>query len=99
MKTLIAALALSTLLGAAGAQAGTIHTRQVRQHCRIEHGVQSGWLTRSEVRALRTEQRAIDRIRYRALADGVVVPAEARQLIRAQDRASRHIYRLTRNDR
>jgi hypothetical protein len=99
VKTLIAALMLSALLGAAAAHAGTVHARQFRQHCRIEHGVHGGGLTRSELRALRTEQRKIDRIRHRALADGVIVPAEARQLDRAQDRASRHIYRLTRNFR
>jgi hypothetical protein len=95
VKILIAALALWALLGAAAAHARTTHASPFRPNCRIEHRVHSGWLTRSELRALRAEQRTIDRIRHRALADGVIVPAEARQLARARDRARRRIHRLT----
>lgn len=97
MKTSIAMLSFLLILAGA-AHAGMLQSRQYRQDCRIEHGVQHGWLTPREQRALQVERRQLDRIRYRGLADGVIVPAEARQLARAQARVERDIYRLTHNN-
>lgn len=81
------------------ADAGPIRDRQARQAGRIHQGVVSGALTPGEAAALRGEQRAINRGRRAALADGFVCPREGRALTRAQNRADRHIRRLKHNRR
>jgi hypothetical protein len=99
MKSLIAVLAIGTVLGATAAQAGVVHGRQRWQDHRIQRGVCGRSLTRAEARILRAEQRAVARARWRALADGAISRQEARFLARAQNRADRHIDRLTHNRR
>ncbi|MEL6256130.1 MAG: hypothetical protein AAFR87_29260 [Bacteroidota bacterium] len=67
--------------------------RQVKQQVRIKQGVRSGELTRKETKALRAQQRHINRTKKRAKADGVVTPAERKVISRKQNRASKSIRR------
>ncbi|GJM28653.1 MAG: hypothetical protein DHS20C17_12880 [Cyclobacteriaceae bacterium] len=73
--------------------AGTATVRQVNQQARIAHGVATGQLTRPERRALKAEQRHIQRVKRRAKADGVVTRGEKVHINRKQRRANRHIRR------
>jgi hypothetical protein len=84
---------------AAPALAGTIGRREARQRARIHQGVHGGALTAGEAKVLRHEQRHIESLRQRALADGHIGRREGAALDRAQDRASRDIYRLKHNGR
>ncbi len=95
----VTAVALTVLLGATAAHAGPVRHRQARQHARIHQGVQGGALTPGEAKALRREQRGVERLRERALADGQIGPREGAALDNAQDQASRDIYRLKHNGR
>src|SRR3981189_3319979 len=63
--------------GAANAQSMyEINQRQDYQQNRIEQGVRSGQITRSEEYRLEQGERAIDRAQRRAEADGRVTPQE-----------------------
>lgn len=73
--------------------------RQHLQRERIREGRRNGDLTRREARKLRREQRHIQRMERRAQRDGQVGPREKRKLDRAQDRASRNIFRKKHNRR
>jgi len=86
--------------GATLAEAGPTLDREARQQDRIEQGVASGSLTPAETSALERQQSAVENQRESALAnDGHIGPREAAHLTTAQDRASRHIYRLKHNAR
>lgn len=67
--------------------------RQINQSARIAHGSATGTLTRRESKALRKEQRHINRVKRRAKADGVVTGEEKHRINRKQRRANKHIRR------
>jgi hypothetical protein len=62
------------------------------QHDRIEQGLRTRQLTRHEAAVLREEQDNIARMIARARIDGRIDPYEAREIGKAQEVASRHIY-------
>lgn len=97
--TAIGLIGLTTLLAASAANAGEVLRREGRQRARIRQGVASGELTPGETKALRHEQRRIERTREKALADGKIGPKEHAKLQREQKRASHDIYRLKHNER
>lgn len=71
----------------------SIDQRQDYQQNRIEQGIQSGQITRSEAYRLEQGERAIDRAQARARADGVVTQQERNRIERMTDREGREIYR------
>jgi uncharacterized membrane protein YebE (DUF533 family) len=71
----------------------SIDQRQDYQQNRIEQGIQSGQITRSEAYRLEQGERAIDRAQARARADGVVTQQERNRIDRMVDREGRDIYR------
>src|SRR5215475_8198456 len=79
--------------GASAQSMYDIDRRQDYQQDRIEQGIQSGQITRSEAYRLEQGERAIDRAQARARADGVVTPQERARIDRMTDRESRDIYR------
>ncbi|OFV89252.1 MAG: hypothetical protein A3J75_08645 [Acidobacteria bacterium RBG_16_68_9] len=85
------------MLSATAAQAGPVPQRQKNQAARIHQGVEAGSLTRGEAKALRHEQRHINRFRRDALSDGHMDRKEMRILTNAQGKANRHIHRLKHN--
>ena len=88
------AVGLSLLaLAASVAQAGPILRRERRQRLRIAQGVRSGAVTPEERAALHAEQRKIAHDRHAALRDGHLTRAEAANLVREQNQASRDIWR------
>ena len=105
MKRILMGLALATLLittaGLASANAATprVNRREVHQHARIQQGVRSGRLTPGEAARLRAGQHHVHAMEHRAKSDGVVTPGERARLTHAQNRQSRHIYRLKHNAR
>jgi hypothetical protein len=92
-------VALATVLAATAAQAGPITRREARQRARIQQGVRSGELTPGETKKLRNEQGHVEQMREHAVADGKIGPRERVALRRAQNKASRDIYRLKHNAR
>lgn len=91
-----AVMTAGTMLAGSGAFAQSMYDidrRQDYQQNRIEQGVRSGQITRSEEYRLERGERAIDRAQARAMADGHVSPAERQQLERMVDRENRQIYR------
>jgi hypothetical protein len=62
------------------------------QDRRINQGIRSGELTRSEATSLRAEQARIDALEARARRDGRVDPYERQEIARARQNASRNIY-------
>src|SRR6516165_1743611 len=84
--------------GAANAQSMyDINRIQDNQQDRIERGVRSGQITRSEEYRLEQGERAIDRAQSRAMADGHVSPQERANIDRMVDRENREIYRDSHN--
>lgn len=91
---------LITLLGAVflvsltlDAHARRMDRREHRQTNRIQHGVQNGSLTKREARGLAREQKRVHKMENRAESDGNVTKKERVRIERAQDKASRDIYR------
>jgi hypothetical protein len=95
----IGIIGLTATLAASAADAGEVLRREGRQRARIRQGVAKGELTPGETKALRHEQRHIERTREQALADGKIGPQEHAKLEREQDRASLDIYQLKHNNR
>jgi hypothetical protein len=62
------------------------------QDRRINQGIRSGELTRSEAASLKAEQARIDALEARARRDGRIDPYERQEIARARENASRHIY-------
>ena len=102
MHTKIALIALATLVGSTTLVSAhdpyrpggyNIDRRQAIQNHRIEHGRHSGELTRYEYYRLKQEQARIAEMERRAKADGHLSYSERQAIKRAQDDASRHIYR------
>jgi hypothetical protein len=67
--------------------------RNVNQQKRIEHGVQSGNLTKHEAAKLERGQSRVERREARAGADGHVGPHEEQRIQTAENRQSNRIYR------
>jgi len=95
---LVAALAITSI---ANAQTRTpvVNHREHRQERRINQGVRSGELTRTEAHHLRGDERRIREDKRMAKADGHVTRGERKQLRREENRTSRAIYRKKHNDR
>jgi len=74
-----------------------INKRQRIQKNRVIGGVKSGELTRAETRRLVKQQRAINRLERSYKSDGHLTKRERVNLHRAQNRASRNIYRQKHN--
>lgn len=70
-----------------------VHNRQQHQEARIEQGRQSGNLTPRESQRLENQQRHINNVEERALADGKLSKKEKRHIDHLQDKANRDIYR------
>lgn len=75
-----------------------VNARQWRQGQRIGQGIRSGELTRDEIAALRGEQRAIRLEEREYKSDGVLTPAERRDLQQDLNEASRGIYEQKHDD-
>jgi uncharacterized membrane protein YebE (DUF533 family) len=71
----------------------SIDQRQDYQQNRIEQGIQSGQITRSEAYRLEQGERAIDRAQARARADGAVTQQERNRIDHMADRQGQQIYR------
>ena len=97
MKKIIVAAALGLVAMTSVASAydyrqSQIDAREHQQERRIQEGVRSGQLTRSEARQLEAEQARIRQMERNAQRDGRIDRREAAQIRQAQDNASRHIY-------
>lgn len=92
MKTIILAAAIGALTfgGVASAQ---VNVRQLNQERRIDAGVRSGKLTRSEAANLKAQQRAIERDekRMRARNGGKLTARDKAILHQRQEQANRAI--------
>src|SRR3981081_1221006 len=100
-RTIPYAVLSGSLLVGGGAYAqsmSSIDQRQDYQQDRIERGIQSGQITRSEAARPEQGERAIDRAQARARADGVVTPQERARIDRMTDREGRAIYRESHNN-
>lgn len=71
---------------------------QAQERNRIEQGIRSGQLTRSEADRLVAEQRSIQAQERRYRADGVLTRAERSDLYGDLNAAGRHIYNETHDD-
>jgi len=71
---------------------------RVQRH-RIEQGVRSRELTRTEARNLSLQQRNMHRNVRRAKADGLITPRERKGIRMDQRQHSRSIYRMKHNQR
>ena len=69
-----------------------VNAHQHHQQHRIQQGVRSGELTRTETRELRTEQKQIRQMERDYKSDGVLTRPERKELHQAQQEASRNIY-------
>lgn len=94
-KLLFSAIIMALAISSADAQA----VRQVKQHKRIKQGVKSGEITRAEAVNLRNGQKEIREDKREARADGVVTPAEKKEIRQDQRKESRKIYRKKNNNR
>ncbi len=77
----------------------SLYDHERSQHRRIQQGINSGELTRKEVRILRKEQQDIRQLKRRFLRDGRVSKRERRVLQKQYVRAGQHIYRFKHNNR
>ncbi len=95
LLTATALIATTTIASAdyyASSSTREIDARQASQERRIQQGVRSGELTRSEYYKLEAEQARIRQLERQAKADGYVSPAERARIRDAQNQASKHIY-------
>ena len=89
------ALAASTTAASAHdyGRAERIDAREAAQARRIAHARRTGELTLVETLKLKAEQRRIHRMEAWAKRNGYISREEARRIEKAQDEATRHIYR------
>jgi hypothetical protein len=104
MKKILLTVMITGLFGifAGAADAQTtprVDRRQQNQKTRVRRGVNSGELTRREVRGIKSSTKTTRRYEKRAKSDGVVTWKERRRLNRMQNRNSRKIYRKKHNRR
>ena len=88
---MMGALPAQGLDASSAASTPRIDHRQAVQQQRINRGVASGELTRSEAARLQKEQTRIQRAEDKALADGRLTRKEQMRIEDMQDRASAHI--------
>ncbi|WP_310394054.1 hypothetical protein [Hymenobacter sp.] len=93
--SLLAALGCFAASHAAAAQTATpgITTRQGNERARIQQGVASGELTRTEAARLKARQAETRQDKQAAKADGVVTRDERQDIRKDQARTSKAIYR------
>lgn len=96
--TLFTSIALAPALVSAHGKEGGIYKRLERQHHRIENGIDSGELTRKEVKKLRRENRKIRKMTRRFREDGVLTKQERNKISNRLDRASDRIWAFKHND-
>jgi septal ring factor EnvC (AmiA/AmiB activator) len=77
---------------------GDIQNRLDRQHARIEHGIDTGKLTRKEARELRREQRKTRHLYQELREDGYLSKRERRKLHRRLAQVSDQIWDLKHNE-
>lgn len=70
-----------------------IDQMQAQQRARIQQGIRSGDLTPREAARLMSEQREIERLQRRYMADSRLNPHERQRLMAELDEASRNIWR------
>ncbi len=101
-KIALAAVFVVTVVGSvtsfAQTATPTVTAQQKSEAARINQGVASGALSKSEARTLRTEQRGIAAEKRAFKADGKVTAAERAQLRRDQNAASKRIYKKKHNE-
>jgi hypothetical protein len=95
----LAALLALTSIANAQTKTPAINQRQHTQGRRLNQGVRSGELTKTEAHHLRKDERKIRNDKRRAKADGHVTRAERKHLRKEQNHVSRAIYRKKHNDR
>jgi len=78
---------------------GDVRDRLERQHSRIEHGIDSGKLTRKEAKVLKRQQRETRHLYRDFRDDGRLTKHERRKLDRQLDRNSDRIWDLKHNAR
>jgi Skp family chaperone for outer membrane proteins len=100
MKSIVMAAVAAALMSgfaAEGLAAGTrdpgVNARQANQRERIQQGVKSGELTRSEARKVGEEQRDVRQLERAYKSDGTLTARERADLHHEQNQASRDIYR------
>ena len=92
-KTIVsAALIALPLAAAAGTRDPGVNQRQHNQQHRIQQGVKSGELTRTEANALRTDQRSIRQEERQYKSDGILTRAERKDLHQDLNAVSRNLY-------
>jgi len=95
----LAGILAITSIANAQTKTPAINHREHRQERRINQGVRSGELTKSEAHHLRTRENKIRNDKRMAIADGHVTRAERQHLRKEESRTSRAIYRKKHNDR
>jgi hypothetical protein len=94
-KLIAATVAVTTIaltLPASAASLKEIERREQAQADAIKAGRKDGSLTFVESYRLKREQKRIDELEHRALADGKLTKGEMKAIKTAQDDAGRHIY-------
>lgn len=103
-KTLISITSILLLGSSVSAFAGNTHdprvnVRQEIQELRIKQGVRSGELTKAETQSLVRQQKRINKLERAYKSDGHLTLGERRNLAKAQNKASKDIYRKKHNPR
>jgi hypothetical protein len=95
---LMAGIAI-TSIASAQTRTPVVNHREHRQAARINQGVRSGELTRSETHHLRNDEKHIRNQKMAYKSTGHVTAAERARLRREESRTSRAIYRKKHNRR
>jgi hypothetical protein len=90
---LFVALATLPMIASAGTRDPGVNERQHNQRARIQQGVKSGELTKSEAKNLMQEQRSIRQEERAYKSDGVLNRAERQDLHQDLNEASRNIHK------
>jgi hypothetical protein len=88
------AVSSSTSASASSYFQDMIQKRELNQADRIAQGINSGQLTQAEADRLGQIESKIEQLNQQAMADGTMSPTEFAQIMHAQDKASKHIFRL-----
>jgi TolA-binding protein len=86
----VAAIAITSLFSAASAEAQSFKNN--RQQQRINQGVRSGEMTRSELRQVQNLRTQLQREQRLARIDGRITPMERRRIQNLQNQLDRAIY-------
>jgi len=91
------AVSTSTSVSASSYFQDMIQRRELKQADRIAQGINSGQLTQAEADRLGQIEAKIEQLNQKAVADGTMSPTEFAQIMQAQDKASKRIFRLGHN--